>query len=187
MRANPKTNFLVATRTNLFRGWGAATLLSLMPVCSDGASVADLDESIRQVRMGTLVVKAAPGVEVRVEQLRHEFWFGAALASQVFSVRMNPDDREKYRAAFLTNFNAAVTENALKWHSMESRRGSVDYATVDAILAWTGQHQIPLRGHNVFPAWLIDSSSPHRLWFCRVQGFDSRGTRRDGLLHESVE
>ena len=33
---------------------------------------------------------------------------------------------------------------------MEPRRGSVDYAIVDAILAWTGQHGIPLRGHNVF-------------------------------------
>lgn len=45
------------------------------------AAGADVDDAIRQARMGTLVVVAAPGVEVRVEQLRHEFWFGAALAS----------------------------------------------------------------------------------------------------------
>ncbi len=50
-------------------------------VGSLNAGDADLDDAIRKHRMGTLVVQAAPGVEVRVEQLRHEFWFGAALAS----------------------------------------------------------------------------------------------------------
>jgi len=33
---------------------------------------------------------------------------------------------------------------------MEQRQGEVDYATVDAILAWTERHKLPLRGHNVF-------------------------------------
>jgi GH35 family endo-1,4-beta-xylanase len=85
-----------------------------------------------------------------VEQLRHEFWFGAALASQAFGGRMRAEDRAQYLGVFLTNFNAAVTENALKWHDMEPQRGKVNYASVHAILAWTEQHQIPLRGHNVF-------------------------------------
>jgi endo-1,4-beta-xylanase len=38
----------------------------------------------------------------------------------------------------------------LKWHAMEREQGRVDYATVDAILRWTDEHHIPLRGHNVF-------------------------------------
>jgi GH35 family endo-1,4-beta-xylanase len=63
---------------------------------------------------------------------------------------MRPQDKEKYLAVFLENFNSAVTENALKWHSMEPRRGAVDYSVVDAILKWTDEHQIPLRGHNIF-------------------------------------
>ena len=33
---------------------------------------------------------------------------------------------------------------------MERRRGQVNYRIVDAILAWTDQHEIPLRGHNIF-------------------------------------
>ena len=114
------------------------------------AGTTNLDAAIRQHRMGTLVIEAAPGAEVRVEQLRHEFWFGAALANQMF--RSGPDSEEasRYKQVFLTNFNAAVTENALKWHSMEARQGEVDYAVVDWMLAWTGEHTIPLRGHNVF-------------------------------------
>lgn len=110
----------------------------------------DLDESIRKVRMGTLVIEAAPGTEVKVEQLRHEFWFGAALANQMFGSRAKAEEAAQYQKVFLENFNSAVTENALKWHSMERRKGEVDYSVVDAILAWTDEHEIPLRGHNVF-------------------------------------
>ncbi len=114
------------------------------------AGGADVNEAIRQVRMGTLVVEAAPGAEVRVEQLRHEFWFGAALTSQAFTGRMNAQDAAQYQKVFLENFNAAVTEVALKWHAMEPRQGQVDYSAVDAILRWTDEHDIPLRGHNIF-------------------------------------
>ena len=110
----------------------------------------DVGAAIDKHRKGVLVIEAAPSTEVQVEQVRHEFWFGAALANQVFGGRMRAEDREKYLSVFLTNFNSAVTENALKWHDMEPRRGSVNYATVDAILAWTDQHQLPLRGHNIF-------------------------------------
>jgi endo-1,4-beta-xylanase len=132
------------------RGSGAGITLSLVCACSQTAHSADLEESIRRLRMGTLVVEAAPDMEVRVEQVRHEFWFGAALASQMFGGRSAGEDASKYKQVFLDNFNAAVTENALKWHSMERRKGEVDYRVVEAILAWTAEHEIPLRGHNVF-------------------------------------
>jgi GH35 family endo-1,4-beta-xylanase len=122
----------------MLSGWGTA------------APGADLDAAIRQHRMGQLTIEAQPGVAVRVDQIRHEFWFGAALANQMFHNPRNAEDARRYQQVFLENFNAAVTENALKWHSMERRRGEVEYATVDAILEWTAQHEIPLRGHNVF-------------------------------------
>jgi len=117
---------------------------------SDELELEAIEARIREHRMGELLVKARPGAEVHVEQLRHEFWFGAALSSGAFSGRMNPEDQRKYEETFLANFNAAVTENALKWHDMESRRGQVNYRVVDAILAWTDKHQIPLRGHCIF-------------------------------------
>ncbi len=110
----------------------------------------DLEAAIEKCRKGVLVIEAPPGTKVAVEQQRHEFWFGAALANQAFGERMPAETREKYLAVFLTNFNAAVTENALKWHDMEPQRGEVNYRTVDAILAWTHEHDIPLRGHNIF-------------------------------------
>jgi endo-1,4-beta-xylanase len=141
---------VITTHLAHFRSRCATAALGFFALGSQPAAGADRDEAIRAVRMGTLVVETTPGAEVRVEQLRHEFWFGAALANQAFGNRMNPEDRDRYLSTFLTHSNAAVTENALKWHTMEPLRGSVDYATVDAILAWTDRHGIPLRGHNVF-------------------------------------
>jgi len=131
---------------------GSLFIVALLSWCTGvlDAGTGDLDEAIRKVRMGTLVVEATPGTEVRVEQLRHEFWFGAALASQVFSGRYDPEAAAQYKKVFLDNFNAVVTENALKWHAMEPRQGEVDYSIVDTILAWTDQHDLPLRGHNIF-------------------------------------
>jgi len=124
----------------------ACSRVGLTAQDSDQALTAAIDKH----RKGMLVVQAPPGTEVTVEQVRHEFWFGAALANQAFSDHMPPGDRQSYLRTFLTNFNAAVTENALKWHDMEPRRGNANYRTVDAILAWTEEHQLPLRGHNIF-------------------------------------
>lgn len=120
----------------------------------------DIDRSIAKHRMGTLTIQAKPNTTVRIEQLRHEFWFGAALSSRFFGPQANADaSAEQYKRVFLENFNAAVTENALKWHAMEARPGHVDYSTVDAILAWTEKHDIPLRGHNIF--WGVSNRVPN--------------------------
>jgi GH35 family endo-1,4-beta-xylanase len=147
-------------------------------VFSPIAAADDLDAAIRQHRMGTLVVETTPGAEVSVDQLRHEFWFGAALTNHAFSSRAPADERARYLAAFTANFNAAVTENALKWHSMEPRRGQVDYTLTDAMLAWTEQQRIPLRGHNVF--WGI----PNRVqpWLKEMGDDELRATLRARAL-----
>jgi GH35 family endo-1,4-beta-xylanase len=141
-------------RANQSRSWQSIEF-SLIFLAAVGPALAqeparDLGAVIEQQRKGLLVIEAPPGTEIVVEQQRHEFWFGAALASQAFGERMRPEDRHKYLSLFLTNFNAAVTENALKWHDMERSPGNVNYRTVDAILDWTDEHQIPLRGHNIF-------------------------------------
>ena len=131
----------------LILGVFASSLFCSQPLY---AAEANLDDSIRKHRMGTLVIETAPGAEARVDQVRHEFWFGAALASQMFSGRAPSETATRYQEVFLQNFNSAVTENALKWHAMEPERGRVDYSIVDAMLTWTERNQIPLRGHNIF-------------------------------------
>jgi len=119
------------------------------------ASDADLDASIARYRMGTLFIRAAPNAKVKVEQMRHEFWFGATLPTGIFSGRGNPDDVAKFKEIFASHFNAGVPEVALKWDAMEPQKGAVNYATLDNILAWARQKGIAMRGHCIF--WGVPS------------------------------
>ena len=113
-----------------------------------------IDEAIAENRKVEIVIKTKPGARVSVEQLSHEFWFGCAIANSIASDRMPENDKKMYKEKFLENFNSAVTENAVKWPDMEPRKGEVKYSTIDAILEWTEQNKIPLRGHNLF--WGIE-------------------------------
>ncbi len=116
----------------------------------------DQEKLIDSIRKGTIYIQGEPGATVQIEQLRHEFWFGCAISSGIF--REHPfvpeSDIRMYKEKFLENFNAAVTENAVKWGSMERIRGEIDYMTPDNILEWTESHDVPCRGHNLY--WGID-------------------------------
>ncbi len=114
------------------------------------AQHAEVDKDIARYRKGELIVKAKPGEKVTIEQLSHEFWFGCAISNGFIDGSMSENDRRQYEEKFLKNFNSAVTENAVKWLSMERQQGQVNYATVDGMLAWTEKNNIPLRGHNLF-------------------------------------
>lgn len=163
--------------------WGAVPLsklaefepLRLATAAWKTPAQTNIDPMIRRHRMGELIIEAAPGATVKVEQVRHAFWFGAALANSPFSGRMDPQTEKRYKETFLANFNAAVTENALKWLDMEPRQGQVNYATVDAMLAWCDEHGIPLRGHNIF--WGI--SNRVQPWLKEMDDDTLRQTLKD--------
>ena len=123
------------------------------------AQTSDIDNSIAKHRKGEIIVKAAPGAKVTVEQLSHEFWFGCAISNGLAGGYWKEKDKEMFKKKFLENFNSAVTENAVKWGNMERRKGEVNYQAVDGILEWTEEVGIPLRGHNIFwgvPRWVQD-------------------------------
>jgi GH35 family endo-1,4-beta-xylanase len=128
----------------------ATLLLVLLASTAVCAAQDALDESITKTRMGTLLIRAAPGAKVSVEQLRHEFWFGATLPDGIFSGRSKPEDIVKFKEIFTSHFNSGVPENALKWLSMERERGVVNYAAVDTMLDWADKEGILLRGHCIF-------------------------------------
>jgi len=109
-----------------------------------------IDQSIAKNRKGELIIKAKRGSKVTVEQLSHEFWFGCAISDQIFNGSASESDVKQYKEKFLENFNSAVTENAVKWPNMERQQGKVNYLTVDAILKWSDENHLPLRGHNIF-------------------------------------
>jgi endo-1,4-beta-xylanase len=171
---NPRLRTCLSDARRAFRvGLLFTTLAIPVFALSEAAVSSDHDtEMIRRLRMGTLVVQAAPGATVKVEQIRHAFWFGSALASQAFDGQLSPAETARYRQTFLENFNSAVPENALKWLSMEPQRGVVNYAVIDAILAWSDQNKIPLRGHNIF--WGIEKFVPE--WLKQLDNAELRRT-----------
>src|SRR5690606_11342523 len=128
-------------------------IMSLM-VCLVGTTAHaqhdDTNAAIEQHRKGNLIIRAKPGDRITVEQLSHEFWFGCAISNSLAGGRWSREGLDQYKEYFRQNFNAAVTENALRWASMEPRRGEVDYRVLDAILEWTEENNIPPRGHNLF-------------------------------------
>jgi GH35 family endo-1,4-beta-xylanase len=132
------------------RLWNTVFPFLLLPGVSALFAADQLDASIAKLRMGTLVIEAAAGAKVSVEQVRHEFWFGATLPTGVFTGRTSPEDIAKFKEIFTSHFNAAVIEGAFKWHEMEQERGQVNYAVVDRMLAWADQQGIPVRGHCIF-------------------------------------
>src|SRR5690606_12285971 len=124
--------------------------LTLLAVCDARAQYPGIKDDIARYRKGELVVNAKPGAKVTVEQLRHEFWFGAAISNGFGSGSMPAEDFKQYGEKFLANFNSAGTENAVKWLSMEPEQGQVNYKVVDGILEWAEKHDIPVRAHNLF-------------------------------------
>jgi endo-1,4-beta-xylanase len=124
-----------------------------------------LAKKITQTRTGNIAIEVVnskqqpiPGVEVKIEQVTHEFEFGTALSTNLFAQGANPTDRERYLHLARQLFNATVHENALKWDAMEPQRGQLSYADADRILGWSEAHSLPLRGHTLF--WEVEQWRP---------------------------
>jgi GH35 family endo-1,4-beta-xylanase len=111
-----------------------------------------LNEDIERIRKGTIYLSGMPGESVNIKQVKHEFWFGCAISSRVFSpnTKMSEENIRLYKEKFVENFNSAVTENAIKWGSMERKRGEIDYKTSENILEFTDANELPCRGHNLY-------------------------------------
>lgn len=168
-RSRPRARSRRALRRSF--GLGLCALLAVVHLPAARGAGSDDDRAIARHRQGTLTVLTQPGARVEVEQLRHEFWFGAALSSAMFGWRARTEDAERYKKVFLENFNSAVTENAFKWAQMERRRGQVDYSIVDSILEWGEANEIPVRGHCMF--WGVRGRVQD--W---VKGLDDAGLRK---------
>ena len=130
-----------------------------------GALIRETEERIEAIRKGNLAVKVldsqghpVSNARVTVTQARHEFPFGTALVSDLFTPGANHPEAIAYRAQVKKYFNHAVTENALKWPDMEPKKDEVHYEVVDAMAGWCRANGISLRGHCLFwscfmPEW----------------------------------
>jgi endo-1,4-beta-xylanase len=138
-----------------------------------------VDRAIVEHRMGTLSIQTTPGAKVQVKQLRHAFHFGAALCDAAFSDGGDAGDRTRYLETVKQHFNAATTENALKWHRVERTPGAADFSTADRMVAFCEENDIYLRGHCIY--WGIERFVPE--W---VKALDDE-TLRQTLARRGTE
>jgi len=140
-------------------------------LCFPAALLGEKDElarahaRIEKGRMGDIRVRALdrsgnplPGASVKVEQTRHQFAFGTAIAHQLFLPGASPETRRKYLELIEENFNWAVHENALKWYHIGRRPDVRDYEACDRILEWCEANNIKMRGHCIF--WATPRYNP---------------------------
>jgi endo-1,4-beta-xylanase len=103
--------------------------------------------------------------------------FGTAI-----SVGPNQFGDSAYRALVERECNLIVAENEMKWKAVEPVKGQLHLRAPDALLAWATQHDIAMRGHNLF--WQAEKWLPR--WVAQEDfGADPRaGVER--LMREHV-
>ncbi|HET7535323.1 MAG TPA: endo-1,4-beta-xylanase, partial [Candidatus Didemnitutus sp.] len=115
---------------------------------------------IEKIRKGDLTVRvtdaagrAVSGAAVKIEERKSAFQWGSAL--QMVRLVQDSPDNLRYREKVLQLFNAASTENDLKWPMWNGEgQGSYTREQTMAGLRWLKQHDFFLRGHVlVWPGW----------------------------------
>ncbi|TVR51237.1 MAG: hypothetical protein EA425_07545 [Puniceicoccaceae bacterium] len=124
---------------------------------------------IREIRQGDVRLRvldadgqAVSGHRLRIEQQRHHFGFGTAVAAD--HLVEQGADNDRYRSEVLRLFNTTVIENHLKWPFYETWGREAAHAAVE----WLNRHELPVRGHVLvwpgfrnLPADLRDLADDH--------------------------
>jgi len=144
--------------------------LSVLTICvfflcaaAKGDWESDANARIEQIRKRNAQItvvdsngQPVPGLTAQIEQVRHRFGFGAALAYGLLS------SNSSYRNFVLDHFEWAVCENEMKWGSNESTRDVENYTQADYMANWCADNGITLRGHCILweqnnsqmPSWV---------------------------------
>lgn len=134
-----------------------------LPPVDEAQVISGIDGRIRDNRTAPLkvtVVNAAgrpmAGASVRVEHLRHRFWFGAGFDWGLLREDKTQTDR-LHREAFLRLFNAATVQ--LYTAAYEPQPGTYSDDECLRALDWIDQHGLYASGNSLYwniaaPAWL---------------------------------
>lgn len=166
------SRFEVRFRWGLLAGLMAIALATCQTPATESSppmtpsNVSALDEQIRALRTGELLIKVVDATgqpvenaTVHLQQTSHHFEFGVSLRTEMFADSLDSNPQESNNQTQYLNiarslFNASVPEDALKWYSTESVPGQVSYADADRILAWSEQNHQKMRGHHLF--WAVE-------------------------------
>ncbi|KAH9655658.1 GH10 domain-containing protein [Citrus sinensis] len=106
--------------------------------------------------------KPLQNANISIEQKQLQFPFGCAINKNILT-------NTAYQNWFTSRFKVTAFEDEMKWYSTEASPGREDYSASDAMLQFAKNHNIAVRGHNIFwddpqyqPGW-VNSLSPSDL------------------------
>ena len=146
----------------LLAGWGIGQAQTDRAATPDAEVLARAAENIQKHRRGPGVVvvhgkdgKVLPGVEVGLEQVRHDFLFGCNFF--MFGRLQEAEHEEAYRQRFAALLNYATL--GFYWPYYEPQRGRPIYDYTDQVVKWCQEHAITCKGHPLVwdyadPRWL---------------------------------
>lgn len=135
------------------------------------AEQARIDADIRSNRMAAAILRLPslkPGADVTVEQLSHDFLFGANCF--LFGDLKTPEKNQRYAETFGTLFNAVTVP--FYWRTLEPERGKPRYTAdspyeyrrppTDPVVAYMESRGVNINGHAIIygmrrwghPAWM---------------------------------
>ncbi|CAN1285003.1 Putative pentatricopeptide repeat-containing protein At5g09950 [Linum perenne] len=99
------------------------------------------------------------GAKVTFKQINPEFPFGCGMNYHILH-------STGYQEWFASRFKYTTFTNEMKWYSTEKTQGQENYTTADAMLKFAREHEISVRGHNIFwddpkyqPGWVSNLTS----------------------------
>ncbi|XP_022952795.1 uncharacterized protein LOC111455386 [Cucurbita moschata] len=108
------------------------------------------DQAVEKYRKRVVKIQAIDGegnplsnATISLLQRRPGFHVGCAINQNILN-------NSPYQNWFLSRFTTTTFENEMKWYSTERTQGHVDYSVPDAMIQFTKQHNIAVRGHNIF-------------------------------------
>ncbi len=128
------------------------------PAMSSDEIVRGADQRIEKYRKGNIILSLtgpdgkplAAGTHIHIEQIRHQFLFGANIFR--FDDIDNPALEALYRERFADLMNYATAP--FYWRAYEPAEGQPQYARTERLIAWCRSHRIEIKGHPL--AWNLN-------------------------------
>ncbi|KAH7518113.1 hypothetical protein FEM48_Zijuj09G0136100 [Ziziphus jujuba var. spinosa] len=125
------------------------------------------DQSIEKAHKRNVKIKVVdakgnplPNATISIQQKQSSFPFGCAINKNILN-------NNAYKNWFTSRrFTVTTFENEMKWYSNEPYQGKEDYSVSDAMLQFTKQHGISVRGHNI----LWDDPQYQPFWVKSLSG-----------------
>jgi len=143
--------------------FAAAIVEPVLPPVNEAELLRDTDARIQDARTAPLMVrvvdvngKPVSGRTVRVEQVKHSFYFGAGFDTALLPRDTETETDKRHRENFLKLFNYSTVH--IYWGGYELKHGEYQDSQRLKSITWLHEQGLTARGHPIF--WNLDGIVP---------------------------